>query len=77
MKCIGLFEAKSHFSAVISDVENGQSIIVTKKGKPVARIIPFTEPPGQREFGFDEGLIWMADDFNELPANVLKAFHSK
>jgi prevent-host-death family protein len=74
MKSVGLFEAKSHFSAIIVAVEGGESIIVTKKGKPVARIVPFVNPAQPREIGFDDGKIWLADDFNELPADVLEAF---
>jgi prevent-host-death family protein len=76
MKSIGLFEAKTHFSALIHDVEGGESIVVTKKGKPVARIVPFVDPAASREFGFDEGLIWMADDFNELPPEIAEAFEA-
>ena len=74
MNTIGLFEAKSHFSALIHDVEGGESIVVTKKGKPVARIVPFVDPAKPREFGFDEGRIWIAEDFNELPPEVAAAF---
>jgi prevent-host-death family protein len=74
MRSVGLFEAKSHFSALILEVEDGQSIIITKKGKPVACIIPFVNPMQPREIGFDDGKIWMAEDFNELPADVLEAF---
>ncbi len=74
MKTVGLFEAKSHFSAIICEVENGESIVVTKKGKPVARILPFVSPTTQREFGFDEGRIWMADDFNDLSRDIAAAF---
>jgi prevent-host-death family protein len=74
VKSVGLFEAKSHFSAIILEVEGGQSIIVTKKGKPVARIVPFTHPEQPREIGFDDGKIWMSDDFNELPPELLEAF---
>jgi prevent-host-death family protein len=75
MKQVGLFEAKSHFSSLILEVEGGASIIVTKKGKPVARIVPFEPPMQPREIGFDDGKIWMADDFNELPPDVLEAFN--
>jgi prevent-host-death family protein len=74
MKTIGLFQAKSHFSAIICEVESGASIVVTKNGKPVARIVPFVSPAQPREFGFDEGRIWMADDFNDLPPEVAAAF---
>lgn len=42
---IGAFEAKTHFSEIISDVENGSDYIITKRGKPVAKIIPFRQEP--------------------------------
>jgi prevent-host-death family protein len=37
---IGTFEAKTHFSQLIAEVEKGKDYIVTKRGKPVARIVP-------------------------------------
>ncbi|MDR3248348.1 MAG: type II toxin-antitoxin system prevent-host-death family antitoxin [Treponema sp.] len=40
---IGAFEAKTHFSQLIANVEKGQEYIVTKRGKPVAKITPFPE----------------------------------
>jgi len=40
---IGAFEAKTHFSQIITKVENGADFIVTKRGKPVAKIIPFIQ----------------------------------
>jgi prevent-host-death family protein len=43
MTTIGAFEAKTHFSQIIEKVEQGQNYVVTKRGKPVAKIIPFTE----------------------------------
>jgi len=42
---IGAFEAKTHFSQIIGKVENGQGFIITKHGKPVAKIIPFEPKP--------------------------------
>jgi prevent-host-death family protein len=43
MTTIGAFEAKTHFSQIIEKVEQGQDYVVTKRGKPVAKIIPFAE----------------------------------
>jgi prevent-host-death family protein len=40
---IGAFEAKTHFSQLIANVEKGQDYIVTKRGKPVAKITPIAE----------------------------------
>lgn len=44
MEVIGSFEAKTHWSALLDRVAHGQEIIITKHGKPVARLIP--EPVG-------------------------------
>jgi len=40
---IGAFEAKTHFSQILLKVENGEDFIVTRRGKPVAKIIPFKQ----------------------------------
>ena len=42
---IGAFEAKTHFSRILEEVEKGKDYVVTKRGKPVAKIIPFQEEP--------------------------------
>jgi prevent-host-death family protein len=39
---IGTFEAKTHFSEIIEDVQRGKDFVITKRGKPVAKIIPFS-----------------------------------
>ena len=40
---IGAFEAKTHFSDLLSQAEQGFAVIVTRRGKPVARIVPFEQ----------------------------------
>ncbi len=40
MKTVGAFEAKTRFSALIDEAERGETIVVTKKGRPVAQIGP-------------------------------------
>ena len=74
MRVVGIFEAKTHFSALVDDAERGQITLVTRKGKPVARIMP-VDHPQPREFGFDDGLGCIADDFDDpLPAEVSDSF---
>ena len=41
METIGVFEAKSRLSEVLAAVELGQEFTVTKRGAPIARIIPY------------------------------------
>lgn len=40
MRTIQASEAKTHFLRVLDQVERGESVIVTRHGKPVARISP-------------------------------------
>ncbi|MEM7765899.1 MAG: type II toxin-antitoxin system prevent-host-death family antitoxin [Pseudomonadota bacterium] len=39
MKTVGLFEAKTHLSALIEAVQRGETITITKRGKPVAKLV--------------------------------------
>ena len=42
---IGAFEAKTNFSRILEEVEHGTDYVVTRRGKPVAKIIPFVQEP--------------------------------
>jgi prevent-host-death family protein len=43
MQTIGAFQAKTHFSALLEQVERGEQIIITKHGHPVAKLVPATK----------------------------------
>jgi prevent-host-death family protein len=43
MQSIQASEAKTHFLRILDDVERGESVIVTRHGKPIARITPERE----------------------------------
>ena len=36
---VGMFEAKTHFSALVEEVRNGGEIEITKRGETVAKIV--------------------------------------
>jgi len=40
MRTIGSYELKTHLSEILDEVEHGQSVIVTRHGKPIAKIVP-------------------------------------
>jgi prevent-host-death family protein len=40
MRTIGSFEAKNKLSALLDQVEHGAEIIITRRGKAVARLVP-------------------------------------
>ena len=43
MREVGAFEAKTHLSALLADVAAGETVIITKRGNPVARLGPVDE----------------------------------
>lgn len=67
MKTVGMHEAKTHFSRLIKDVEGGEDVIVRRGDQPVARIVPYVPPTGERKPGALRGRIWIADDFDDIP----------
>jgi prevent-host-death family protein len=44
MDAVSLADAKAHLSALIDRVEAGESIEITRRGKPVARLTAATSP---------------------------------
>lgn len=40
MREIGAFEAKTHLSELLAAAEAGESIIITRRGTAVARLVP-------------------------------------
>ncbi len=43
MQTIGVFEVKTHLSALLDQVEKGEQILITKHGRPVAKLVPVTK----------------------------------
>lgn len=38
---VGVFDAKTNLSQLIERVEHGESIVITRHGAPVARLVPY------------------------------------
>ena len=67
-------EAKAQLSALIEAVLGGDEVILAKAGKPVARIVPYQGTQEPRVPGCMAGEIWIAPDFDTLPADMEEAF---
>jgi prevent-host-death family protein len=44
---IGAFEAKNKLSALLERVERGEEILITRRGKPIARLVPAVSVPSR------------------------------
>ncbi len=40
MKQVGVYEAKTKLPKLLEEVENGETVTITRHGKPVARLVP-------------------------------------
>jgi prevent-host-death family protein len=40
MKSAGIREARQHLSAILDEVRKGREVVLTDRGRPVARIVP-------------------------------------
>jgi prevent-host-death family protein len=65
MAIFNVHEAKTHFSKLLERVMKGEEVIIAKAGKPVARILPFTENSPTRQPGNDRGKVMIRADFDE------------
>ncbi len=70
MTKVNMHEAKSRLSKLVEMAENGEEVVIAKNGTPAVRLVP-VKPAPKDWFGMDEGKIWMSDDFNELPEDIL------
>jgi prevent-host-death family protein len=61
MKTVKLREAKAGLSAIVQAAEDGETTIITKHGKPAARVVPIEEAreqkPTKKKMNFGEFLL--------------------
>ncbi len=74
MKTVNIHEAKTHLSRLLRRVSAGEEIIIAKGGKPLARLVPVSQPRPRR-LGTDKGRYVIPPDFDApLPEDVLADF---
>jgi prevent-host-death family protein len=75
VKSVNVHEAKTHFSRLLARVERGQEVLISRAGKPVARLVPHQSKPRAPVFGADRGKLIVPDDFDApLPDEILDSF---
>lgn len=81
--------AQANLAQLIEKVLAGEVVVLERDGKALARIVRVEETEVEEKdvaekklaegynpnwCGMDQGKIWMAEDFNELPEDLLKSF---
>ena len=70
MKSVSMFEAKTNLSKYVASLLSGEnsSIIISRSGKPVAKLVPYAEE-NEKRIGIAKGKLPMLcdlEDFNEI-----------
>ncbi|MFZ9736433.1 MAG: type II toxin-antitoxin system Phd/YefM family antitoxin [Prochlorotrichaceae cyanobacterium] len=79
METVNVDQAKTDFSRLLSRVELGEEIVISNRGLPIAKLIPFrTSLDRLSSLGQDQGMFTVPDDFNApLPEDILVAFEGR
>ena len=75
MSTVSIYEAKSHLSQLIAQVERtGEEVVIRRHNVPVARLVPYRPVVQPRQLGGWEGQVEMAADFDDLPGDIAAGF---
>lgn len=79
MESINIHQAKTNLSRLLSRVELGEEIVISNRGVPVAKLVPFRTSSNRRaSLGKDRGKFVVPDDFNApLPEDLQAAFEGE
>lgn len=73
-----LYEAKTSLSRLVDRAASGEEIILSKAGKPMAKLVPFHRSAGSRQPGGWEGQVRISDDFDDpLPPDIQATFEGQ
>ena len=77
MKSVNIHDAKTHFSRLIDEVTAGESVVIAKAGRPVAKIVPLDAVPAEQKkrTGFLRDMEF-PDDFDRMTETEIAAAFS-
>ncbi len=77
MRTVDMRQAESQLAALVEATLTGEEVVIARAGKPMVRLVPYSEPTELRKPGGWEGRVWTADDFDApLPDDLQRPFES-
>lgn len=77
LKQVNMHEAKTHLSRLVEEVEGGREIVISRAGKPAAKLVPVPKRLGPRKLGGWEGKFEMPSEqeWREMKKEVEEMFY--
>lgn len=69
---VDTYAAKTHLSRLLARVEAGEEVTITRRGTPIARLVPVTKP--QVVFGLMKGAFVFPEDFDSEDEAIAALF---
>ena len=70
---VDMHEAKSQLSKLGRLAWAGEEVVIACAGQPYLRLLPYRQ--ADRKPGLLKGEIWIADDFDETPQDIIDSFY--
>jgi len=78
MTRVTIHEAKTHLSRLLEEVEKGGEVVISRRDKPIARLVPIEHKRPERKPGRMKGLIDIGPEFFEpLPEEELRLWEGR
>jgi len=78
MESVNIYEAKTQLSKLVDQAARGKDVIISRSGKPVARLTALEKPAQQIRFGVLKGKVKASADFDApLPDDLLAGFEGR
>lgn len=72
---VNIYQAKTEFSRLIARVETGERIVISRSGRPVARLVPYAPEHTTRQPGVWSRRVVTAPDFDAFTPDDAAAWY--
>lgn len=77
METVNIYAAKTRFSELVDKAAAGQDVVISRHGKPLARLTQLAEPKQHVRFGVLTGKVRLSPDFDApLPDDIQAGFEA-
>lgn len=63
---VNVYDAKTRLSRLLTQVEGGAEIVISRHGRPVARLVPYRPDRAVRRPGLWKGKVTIAAEFDQF-----------
>ncbi len=71
---VNVHEAKTQLSKLLTRAATGEEVIISRYGKPTAKLVPIPSAAAKRQGGRDRGLFVVPSDFDEEMPELVSLF---